>query len=147
MTYRKELIANIAWAVGVAVITNVIVFANGWNTGPNEARPSLAPPGYVIGIIWTVLFACMGAARFLVRSTRLAHWIVGLIAFCLAYPFYTSGLESNAIAMAGNLATIALAAWIALRARSISPRASALIGAVAAWVCYASAITLQSLAA
>jgi tryptophan-rich sensory protein len=151
MVERNGLFSNIAWSVGAALLTNGLIFGLGWNTPSDAPRPSFAPPGWAVGLIWVILFAFMGAARWFVWTTftprghRLSHWIVGLIVFCLAYPFYTSGLDSNLVAFVGNVATIILAAWIAIRVRPVSRQASALLIPVVAWVIYASAITYQSL--
>ena len=146
------LMANIAFAVGAAAITNILIFALGWNSGAQpDLRPAISPPGYVIGIIWIVLFGLMGAARwFVVRQQSgvpgsNSKLILVLIAFCLAYPFYTQGLDNRAIGLIGNFLTFALAAWIFFRVRPENREAASLILPVLIWVGYATAIIIRSI--
>jgi hypothetical protein len=87
----KIIAANIVIPVILALATNGLIFALGWQQPDRDIQPAFAPPGYVIGIVWTVLFALMGCARGLAsrqgdrRTVRLLTILIGL---CLAYPFY-----------------------------------------------------------
>lgn len=142
-TDRTGLWLNMAAAVGLALVCNAIVFGFGWNQTSMRVTPVYAPPGAVVGIVWTLLFAGMGAARWLVLSRmtplryRHARLIVWLVIFCAAYTFYGLAPESRIPGFIGNLVTIPFSAWIAWTVRTTSPRAALLIGLVPLWVIYA----------
>lgn len=146
------LAANIAAAVGIALLGNGIVFALGWSgEAPDKIVPSFQPPGWAIGVVWTALFAAMGAARWAAtrggraQSRRDARWVAGLILACFAYPYYTLGLRSAEIGLAGAVATMIFVAVIAWRLVPRSPLAAALILPTAAWCGFASLLLLRTL--
>lgn len=140
---RSGLWLNMAAAVGLALACNALVFGFGWNQTDVRPTPAYAPPGYVVGIVWTLLFAAMGAARWhvLTRMTPLrfrhARLIVWLILFCAAYTFYGLAPESRIPGFIGNLVTIPFGAWVAWTVRASSPPAALLVGLVPLWVIYA----------
>jgi len=140
---RTGLWLNMAAAVGLALACNALVFGFGWDQTRARATPAYAPPGTVVGIVWTLLFAGMGAARWLLlgRMTPLrfrhARLVVWLVIFCAAYTFYGLAPESRIPGFIGNLATIPFSAWIAWTVRGTSPRAALLVGLVPLWVIYA----------
>lgn len=123
---RGGFIANIAALLFATIAINAFLFAAGW-AGPaaTAARNMpLIPPDYMIGLIWMVLLALMGAARWAyVRQSGDSGWRswapFALALVCLAYPFYTDQLKINAIAYWGTWITIAatLAAIFVLRTR------------------------------
>jgi tryptophan-rich sensory protein len=120
---------------GIAILSAVAV--NGiiqWINPGEMSNPGdvpLQPPGYVIGIIWIVLFAAMVSARWLLianplntRHTRgLLLW---LLLLCLAYPFYTFGLRNNVIGLMGALSILVPAVFFVIQASSISRLAAGL---------------------
>lgn len=146
------LAANIGLAVGLALLGNGIVFFFGWNgDAPGKQIPSFQPAGWVIGAVWTALFAAMGAARWLTarsrhgidrRNTRL---ITALILASFAYPYYTLGFRSVEIGLIGSLATMLLAATIAWRIAGQSRLAAALILPTALWCGFASILLIRTL--
>jgi tryptophan-rich sensory protein len=83
------------------------IYSIGLNKYPkSERRNPLIPPGYVIAVIWTILFGLMGYTHYLLGNFRsVASWsLVGLLGFCLAYPLITglrvkSGLLLNLVAL------------------------------------------------
>ncbi len=81
----------------------------------------------------------MGAALWLATSRRA---IVGLIALCLAYPFYTHVIGNHATELIGNLITFVYCAWLITVVRSESRLAALLIAAVAAWIIFATALVI-----
>jgi tryptophan-rich sensory protein len=91
----------------LAVAMNGWIYAIGLNKYSNRDRANpFIPPGYIIAVIWTVLFGLMGYTHFLLHNPNsVASWsLVGLIAFCLAYPLITglrvkSGLLLNLVAL------------------------------------------------
>lgn len=85
------MLLNIFVPIILAVITNVIIFTLKWNS--SESNPFL-PPGYVIGVIWILIFGCLGYVHYIASLiygfySIPALSIIFLITFCLAYPFIT----------------------------------------------------------
>ena len=136
---RANLGVPIAVTVAVAAVTNGALAAFGLNQPGTQHWPSFAPQGPAIGMIWIVLFAGMGAAWGLVRSRRA---VTVLITLCLAYPFYTHAIGGRLIELLGNIVTFVYAAWLIARLRSESRAAAMLIGCVAAWIAFATALVI-----
>lgn len=64
---------------GIAVsilIAEAVGMLSGFFAGPSRAiykeleLPSLAPPGWLFPIVWTILYACMGVAAYLIYADR-----------------------------------------------------------------------------
>lgn len=145
-----SLAIHVLVAILVTLAINGLLFGLGWAGPPADAARGnwLLPPGWVVGAVWMVLLSLLAVAYWWLASAeepdarRLAPWVVVLIAFCLAYPFYTFGFRSIAMAIIGDVATIAGAAVLARRARRSSRLASALILPVVVWVSYATFATV-----
>lgn len=145
---NRGLWANVAAAVAAVLLVNGLIFGLGWDAGGGgDAGQIVAVPGYVVGVIWTLLFAAMATARWLLlrRGTDDARRVAGLVSLlllsCLLYPFYALALHSRVAGLAGNLLTIGFAAVAAFRARPASRPAAALVSLVVAWVVFATATT------
>ncbi len=136
---RFPLAANIAIPVVLALATNGLIFALGWRQPAHDIQPGLAPPGYVIGIVWTVLFALMGAAR---HHSTAGRMITALIALCLAYPFYTLGLQDRLAGLMGIAVTGTFAIYIALYEWKRARLASLLLIPLIAWLTFAALLIL-----
>lgn len=144
------LALNMALAVCFAAIGNGIVALLGWTGDPTLRAPSFQPPGVVIGVVWTILFAALGAARWLVTRERDAGRLNGLlvtilILACFAYPYYTLGFHDLVIGLTGSLATMLLAAATAWRVSRQSPLAAALVAPTALWCGFASVLLIRTL--
>lgn len=104
----------------------------------------LAPPGWVVGSVWVVLFGLLGFARWrLIRTgadagRRAASWVIALVFVCALYPLYTGGLRNPVVGLAGNIVTAVLAGLLAERVRRIDRRSAGAIALVVFWLCYAS---------
>jgi tryptophan-rich sensory protein len=133
-------IVAIAATVAIAALTNGALAAFGLNQPHPPHWPAFAPPGPVIGIVWIALFAGMGAAYTLAQ--RSARAVAGLIVLCLAYPFYTYLLHTHLAELVGNIVTFGYAVWLMRTVRQESATASVLIGLVAAWVAFATALVI-----
>jgi tryptophan-rich sensory protein len=144
------LAVNVAIAMAVAALANAfIVFVNpAEDFGPPTVL--LQPPGWVIGVVWTFLFIFLGTARWLLirkvdRSFEGTRWVWILLLFCAAYPVYTAGLRDLAVGLGGNIATVALALWVALRIRKASIVAAGLVSTVVLWVTFASLLIVEQM--
>lgn len=103
-----------------ALAMNGLVYGLGWNQesrAPGNREP-LLPPGYVIAVVWIVLFALMGTVYGQLRrgSGRLA--VLAYAGYCLAYPLLTSGLRMGSTADLLNvgalLGALALVGYVAV---------------------------------
>jgi tryptophan-rich sensory protein len=147
---RTGLIGNTSIAVLSALAVNGFIAVVNPSEMASPGSVHLQPPGYVIGIVWLVLFAAMGVARWLLLTKpmdtiRARRLILFLLLFCLAHPVYTLGLKSEIIGLAGNLLTIALALFVAIRVSSISRLAAGLVSLVIVWVSFASFLVVEQL--
>jgi tryptophan-rich sensory protein len=149
---RAALALNVGGAIVFALVVNAFVFALGWNRSNAQlVRPPFSPPDAVVGVVWVVLFAAMGYARFLIvtsgapNASRDARLVVGLIVFCALYPLYTLGLSNLSVATAGNVATGIAALGVAWFVRRGAGRAAALLVPVALWVSFATYLTVGTM--
>jgi tryptophan-rich sensory protein len=144
---------NLVLPVLLASLANGFIFmANPAERAAISTARSFPLPGWVIGVVWEFLFVGMGFARWLVLGHRdgklqSSTWVFLLLLLCLAYPVYTLALRSLTIGLAGNLATIAAALWLARRLYKVSALAASLVFAVAAWVTFATVLIFQQLGA
>lgn|GEM_PF-1059417 len=136
---RRSLVVAIMTTVAVAAVTNGALQHFGINQPAGERWPAFAPRGFVIGMVWIALFAGMGTAYWFSASKRA---VLGLIMLCLAYPFYTHIIGNHATELIGNIVTFAYAIWLITVLRKESRIAALLIGCVAAWVVFATALVI-----
>ena len=108
-------------------------------------KPPIAPPGGVIGAVWTVLFLLMGISLFLVleedRGRPVVRRAIGLFAVQLALNVLWSvlffGLRSPALALIGILVLwVAIAATL-LQFLKVSRPAAYLLVPYLLWVSFA----------
>lgn len=113
-------------------------------------KPPIAPPGGVIGTVWTVLFFLMGVSLFLVleadQSSPVVRWGIGLFAVQLGLNVFWSylffGITSPSLALGEMLvlwAAIAATIWQFLK---ISRPAAYLLVPYIAWVSFATVLTI-----
>lgn len=110
------------------------------------ARPSFSPPSWVFGPVWTLLYALMGTAAYMVyrygtgrSDVRIALIAFGVqLALNLAWSFLFFGLQNPGVAFFEILAMwIAIAITIVLFYR-VSVPAALLMLPYLAWVSFAS---------
>lgn len=110
-----------------------------------------APPGFVIPIIWFVLFTLLGIGRYdLIQTEFNAYqwWLFGLAFLCATYAYYTLGLAklTNVSALwfglFGNIVVILFAAFVVYKLLPISKTAALLTIPVIIWTAFASLIVV-----
>ncbi len=146
----RGLAMNVGAALGLASLCNLLIWIFNPGAEGRDVLVGFAPPGWVIGVVWTFLFAGLGIARWLVLDAadgrvRNSTLVFLLLLFCLAYPAYTAALKSLSVGLAGNLATILAALWVARRIHQASRGASYLVLGVAAWVSFATILILEQM--
>ena len=137
---RASLAWNLGIIVGSVLAMNGLIFGLGWADRPGVVPGSpIDPPGWLVGLVWTALFASMAVARWRLRDAPAADrgWVTALIVSCLAYPLYALAPGSMRNGFLGNLATIALAAYVVRRLWPASRPAAACVLPVIPWVCFA----------
>ena len=135
----RALPKNIVVPIVLALATNGLIFTLGWTKPDHDIQPSWAPPGYIIGGVWTVLFGMMGAARaYTPHKDR--YLLTTLIVLCLLYPFYTLGLQDRMAGMIGIIITIFVALCITVYLKGIAPNAAWLLVPLIYWLCFALAL-------
>lgn len=118
---------------------------------------SFAPPGFVIPIVWWILFTLLGIARFLIlpRSPTPnadSKLLLGLGILCAGYAYYTLGLEkltgisSLWFGLFGNIVVIATSSYVVWKLRRASaPFAALLVAPVVLWTLFATFIVIGEL--
>lgn len=108
-----------------------------------------APPGFVIPIVWFVLFTLLGVASDVLRREGHAdvRWLLDALAvLCAAYAYYTLGLAklTNVSALwyglIGNIVVIIFAAFVVIKLFPLSTVAAGLTVPVIVWTIFASFI-------
>ncbi|HEX2858781.1 MAG TPA: tryptophan-rich sensory protein [Alphaproteobacteria bacterium] len=133
--------------VGVCLLVNGIIFGLGWNAKNDDLlQPWFAPPGAFIGTVWVALFALMGASyAHLQHLPKQRCAVMGLAVLCLAYPFYTMGLQASVTGQVGTLitlvATAGLMGWVYRKDRA----AALLLAPLGCWLVFASFLTASVL--
>ncbi len=117
---------------------------------------SFAPPGFVIPIVWWILFTLLGIARFLIfrhsNSPKTDSTLfLGLGFLCASYAYYTLGLEkltgisSLWFGLFGNMVVIAAASYLVRRFWRTVSAASLLVAPVVLWTLFATFIVIGEL--
>ena len=99
----------------LAIMMNGIIYMFKLNDYDSKKTNSLIykkllPPGYIIGIIWVIIFGLLGYVHYLIyvqndnKITITSLFIIFVILFCLMYPLITglkikSGLLMNLISL------------------------------------------------
>lgn len=112
------------------------------------AKPIWMPPNWVFGPVWTVLYAIMGAALFLILqkgwSAGGVKWAVGLFVIQLALNFAWSPLFFRFHALGGSVALIIvlwlMIGWTVAAFWSVRDWAGLMLLPYWAWVTFATAL-------
>lgn len=151
MRGARPWIGLAAW-LGLSFVAAAIGAAASVRAGAFYAqllRPDWAPPGSVFGPVWTILYALMGIAAWLVwRSAglRSARFALGLFVAQLAANALWSWLffawHRGALAMADIIALWLLLVATIIAFWRIRPLAGALLIPYLLWVSFAAALNL-----
>lgn len=142
----SSLGANLAVFVLVPAALNGVIFGLGWSKAAG-VEPGL-PPGWVVGGIWLLLFALMGAARWrlLLAGQGRTEWVTVVAVLCLLYPLYTAGLSNMRVGEIGNVLTLVVAIVVTASSWRRDLRAGVLLLPLCAWLIYAATVTGLALA-
>jgi tryptophan-rich sensory protein len=148
-TTVKSLLLNISVALILVLAMNGIIFSLGWqNDRVNTLKTSwVQVPGYLIGIIWIILFGFMATARWYLNFTERKNYyqniVVFLIFICLIYPLYTTGLQNLYVGIAGIIVTAIFAMFVIWKLWNVSRRSAYYIIPVIVWLFFAATLTIS----
>ena len=120
----------------------------------STARLWYEPPGFIIPIIWFILFTLLGIARNILLQNGQAHlqwWLLALALLCASYAYYTLGLAKiTAVSalwygLAGNITVILFAGLVCLKLLPFSKSAAWLTAPVVLWTVFATLIVIGQL--
>ena len=151
----RETLALLGQALGAIVLCEAVGLLAGWITQtsvttwyPTLVKPSFTPPGLVFAPVWTVLYALMGIAAFLVwrrglRRTRVRRALTAFgvqLLLNAGWSFAFFGARSPALGLVVILGLWGLLAWTMDRFFRVRPVAGWLLVPYLAWVTYALAL-------
>ncbi|WP_019989105.1 tryptophan-rich sensory protein [Rudanella lutea] len=151
------IISSILIFYGILTVVNIPAPFIGLEFG-NDTAPRLwyQPPGYVIPIIWFVLFALLGVARSALLPTaqpQAQWWLFALAFLCATYAYYTLGfaklthISALWFGLIGNIIVILFAGLVIYQLLPISKLAAYLTVPVIVWTAFATLIVLGELKA
>ena len=137
------LISNIlaVWillAISIFVLTKI-----GSSFGANTSNPRGAPwtpSGALIGGVWTLLYTLMAIAMWslnrldLSPEIKLKWLVIGLIGFCLIWPFYAFGTTNRWPGLLGNIGIFVLSIYAVLKILPFSKITAFMILPVTIWI-------------
>ena len=139
----ENLYLNILIPILLAIIVNGIVYMFGFNKN-SEKNNILLPPGYIIGVIWIVIFGMLGYVHYLIykltnKVTFLSTLIIIFIIFCSIYPFLTNGLNEKKSVLL-NTITLIFAFSLSLLIITKSIYIFMFLIPLLLWICYVNII-------
>ena len=149
LSRQKQIVGLAAW-LGVSLIAALIGSAASVQAGPfytELSRPAWAPPSWLFGPVWSVLYAMMGVAAWLVwreggfRAARSALTLfLAQLALNALWTWLFFGWHRGALAFADILLLWALIVATLIAFGTIRPLAGVLLIPYLLWVTYAAAL-------
>jgi tryptophan-rich sensory protein len=149
LTKQKKIVGLVGWLF-VSFVAAAIGGAASIQAGPfytQLARPDWAPPSFLFGPVWTVLYALMGIAAWLVwrvggfRAAKSALTLfLAQIALNALWSWLFFGWHRGALAFADILVLWTLIVATSVAFWRIKPLAGALLVPYLLWVSFASAL-------
>jgi tryptophan-rich sensory protein len=148
-----KLLSNIGLMYAILIIINIPAPFLGLEFEP-ESKPRLwyQPPGFVIPIVWFVLFTLLAVARYQLMDNELAKflsvWIIALAILCAMYAYYTIGLAKVTgisplwFGLWGNIAVIIFAVIVCFKTYNVLPSTAWLVLPICIWTSFATLIVI-----
>ena len=149
MKIKRGLLASIALTeiaglLGVPATRDAL--RSGWYDGLR--KPAFAPPEYLYGPAWTLLYGLQGyALRELWRARDTPRGRQALVAFATQLALNAAwskaffGRRSTRAGLVAAVALLLAVLWATERSRRVSPGAAAAMLPNAAWIAFATALT------
>lgn len=144
-----SLLFSILSFYGILVVVNIPAPWLGLHfEEDNSNRLWYVPPGYVIPIVWFVLFTLLGVAQYLLVQKALQQqwWLYGLAVLCASYAYYTLGLAKltgiSALwyGLAGNMVVLLCTGLVVWRLLAVNQTVALLTLPVSIWTLFATCI-------
>ena len=144
-TNWTALLLFLAVCFAVAAIGGMVTATSVDTWYPTLAKPAFTPPDRAFGPVWTVLYALMALAAWLVwrrvgLEGRALRLFFGQLALNLAWSVLFFGLQMLALALIEILVLLMLIALTTLAFWRVDRRAGLLLAPYLLWVAYASAL-------
>jgi tryptophan-rich sensory protein len=146
------LILSILTFYGILIAVNIPAPFIGLNFDSEKTTKLwYAPPGFVIPIVWFILFTLLGLGRYNLIKTELNNyqWLLyGLAFLCATYAYYTLGfakltnISALWFGLIGNIVVILFAAFVVFKLLPINKTAALLTIPVIVWTAFASLIVI-----
>jgi translocator protein len=148
----RSVVAWVLWvgvSLGAGQLGNLLGGAGESALYDRLALPPWAPPAWLFGPVWIVLYVLMGTAAFLVWKERgfggarlaLGLFLVHLV-FNAAWTWIFFGLERFGLALAEILVLLVLIALLVVLFWRVRRAAGLLLVPYLLWVAYATALTV-----
>lgn len=152
----QSFLLNLLLFYAILFLTNVPAYFLGLKFEGNEARKRLwfEPPGFVIPLVWVILFFLLALLRFKleqIHADDLSSMTLVLAFICASYAYYTLGLErltgisALKFGLAGNILVILAALWVGRMVSDLSANLSYLVFPIVVWTFFATMIILGQL--
>lgn len=147
-TLARQFVGLLGWllvAFGAAAV-GAIASADAAPFYAKLSKPSWSPPGWLFGPVWSVLYALMGVAAWLVwrapgsKTVALGLFVAQLAANAL-WSWLFFAWHQGALAAIEVLVLLALIVWTVIAFWRISRLAAALLVPYFLWVSFASLLT------
>ena len=140
----KPLVVSLAIPLILGALSGFMV-RGGMDAFASLQKPPLTPPGWVFPVVWTILYAMMGYASYLVYASgessgavRVALAAYGVsLAVNLLWPQLFFGQGAYTAAFVLLCALLVLVLWTARLFGALVPKAGALLVPYLIWVIYA----------
>lgn len=143
---RRQLVALILFVGGTLALglLSGLLAARVPDTYANLESPSWAPPAWVFGPVWTVLYICIGLAGWLAWRAGAGRMPLGLWGLQLALnvvwtPIFF-GLGLRGLALIDIVALLIVVAATMIAFLRVKPAAGWLLAPYLAWVSFATAL-------
>lgn len=148
----SSLITSILLFFGILIFINIPAPFLGLEFEPDsESRLWYQPPGFVIPIIWFILFTLYGIARYNLIQLGEAdlQWLLLVLAvLCASYAYYTLGLAKLTgisalwFGLFGNIIVILFAVFVSYSLFPVSKMVALLVIPTIIWTSYATLIVI-----
>jgi tryptophan-rich sensory protein len=147
-----SLIVSVLIFYGIIILVNIPAPFIGLEFERGET-PKLwfALPGFVIPVVWFVLFTLLGLGRYFLLQTPFASyqwWLYSLAFLCATYAYYTLGfakltnISALWFGLAGNILVILFAVVVVYKLFPVCKSAALLTIPVIVWTAFATLIVL-----
>ena len=149
MTRPRNLLALTLFAVAVAAVATAASQFRPGEWYEQLAKAPWTPPNWLFGPVWTVLYAAIAVAGWLVwraagaGSAAFAVWVAQLVANGL-WSWLFFGVHRTDLALADITVLLALIVLFAVLARPHSRAAAWLFAPYGVWVAYATSLNLYA---